>query len=74
MSSIVKEYQSIRKKNNHFDCMLATGLYSATFLFPLLGLLAASAIIGADVGLLLLIGLIIGIAVSLSGYIWMRFY
>ena len=54
------------------DRMSAIGFYSAHVFVPS-GPLAASALIGADVGLLLLIGLIIG-TISMSGYIWMRFY
>ena len=75
MSSIIKEISRISgRKMIILTVCLATGLYSAhVFVPPTPGPLAASALIGADVGLLLLIGLIIGIAVSLSGYIWMRF-
>ena len=74
MSSIVKEISRVSgRKIIILTVCLATGLYSAhVFVPPTPGPLAASALIGADVGLLLLIGLIIGIAVSLSGYIWMR--
>jgi len=75
MSSIIKEISRVSgRKMIILAVCLATGLYSAhVFVPPTPGPLAASALIGADVGLLLLIGLIIGIAVSLSGYIWMRF-
>ena len=75
MSSIIKEISRVSgRKMIILTVCLATGLYSAhVFVPPTPGPLAASALIGADVGLLLLIGLIIGIAVSLSGYIWMRF-
>ena len=74
MSSIVKEISRVSgRKIIILTVCLATGLYSAhVFVPPTPGPLAASALIGADVGLLLLIGLIIGIAVSLSGYIWIR--
>lgn len=75
MSSIIKEISRVSgRKMIILTVCLATGLYSAhVFVPPTPGPLAASALIGADVGLLLLIGLIIGIAVSLSGYMWMRF-
>ena len=74
MSSIIKEVSRVSgKKMIILTVCLATGLYSAhVFVPPTPGPLAASALIGADVGLLLLLGLIIGTAVSLSGYIWMR--
>jgi len=74
MSSIIKEISRVSgRKMIILTVSLATGLYSAhVFVPPTPGPLAASALIGADVGLLLLLGLIIGIAVSLSGYIWMR--
>jgi len=74
MSSIIKEISRVSgRKIIILSVCLATGLYSAhVFVPPTPGPLAASALIGADVGLLLLLGLIIGTAVSLSGYIWMR--
>lgn len=74
MSSIIKEISRVSGRNMIIlSVCLATGLYSAhVFVPPTPGPLAASALIGADVGLLLLLGLVIGIAVSLSGYIWMR--
>ena len=74
MSSIIKEISKVSgRKMIILSVCLATGLYSAhVFVPPTPGPLAASALIGADVGLLLLLGLIIGTAVSLSGYIWMR--
>ncbi len=74
MSSIIKEISRVSgRKMIILTVCLATGLYSAhVFVPPTPGPLAASALIGADVGLLLLLGLIIGTAVSLSGYIWMR--
>ncbi|MEK9756462.1 MAG: GntP family permease [Bacteroidota bacterium] len=74
MSSIIKEISRVSgRKMIILTVCLATGLYSAhVFVPPTPGPLAASALIGADVGLLLLIGLTIGIAVSLAGYIWIR--
>ena len=74
MSSIIKEISKVSgRKMIILAVCLSTGLYSAhVFVPPTPGPLAASALIGADVGLLLLIGLIIGLTVSLSGYIWMR--
>ena len=74
MSSIIKEISRVSgRKMIILTVCLATGLYSAhVFVPPTPGPLAASALIGADVGLLLLIGLTIGILVSLAGYIWIR--
>ena len=74
MSSIIKEISRVSgRKMIILTVCLATGLYSAhVFVPPTPGPLVASALIGANVGLLLLLGLIIGIAVSMSGYIWMR--
>ena len=75
MSSIVKDLSKITKKNIIFlSICLATGLYSAhVFVPPTPGPIAASAIIGADIGLLFIIGIIVGLIVSLSGYFWLRF-
>lgn len=53
---------------------LATGLYAAhVFVPPTPGPLAAAAILKADLGLLLILGLVIGLAVALTGYLWARF-
>ena len=75
MSSIVKDLSRITKKNIILlSVCLATGLYSAhVFIPPTPGPIAASAIINADIGLLFLIGLVVGIIVSISGYVWMKF-
>ena len=75
MSSIVKDLSKITKKNIIFlSICLATGLYSAhVFVPPTPGPIAASAIIGADIGLLFIIGIIVGSIVSVSGYFWLRF-
>ena len=75
MSSIVKDLSRITKKNIILlSVCLATGLYSAhVFIPPTPGPIAASAIINADIGLLILIGLVVGIIVSISGYVWMKF-
>ena len=75
MSSIVKDLSRITKKNIILlSVCLATGLYSAhVFIPPTPGHIAASAIINADIGLLFLIGIVVGIIVSISGYVWMKF-
>ena len=75
MSSIVKDLSRITKKNIIFlSVCLATGLYSAhVFVPPTPGPIVASEIIGADIGLLFLIGIIVGAIVSISGYIWVKF-
>ena len=75
MSSIVKDLSKITKKNIILlSVCLATGLYSAhVFIPPTPGPIAASAIINADIGLLFLIGIVVGIIVSISGYVWMKF-
>ena len=75
MSSIIKDLSKITKKNIIFlSICLATGLYSAhVFVPPTPGPIAASAIIGADIGLLFIIGIIVGSIVSVSGYFWVRF-
>lgn len=57
-----------------FAIALATGLYSAhVFVPPTPGPLAAAAILGADLGLVLVLGLAVSIPVSLTGYVWARF-
>ena len=75
MSSIVKDLSKITKKNIILlSACLATGLYSAhVFVPPTPGPIAASAIIGADIGLLFIIGIIVGSIVSVSGYFWIKF-
>ena len=75
MSSIVKDLSRITKKNIILlSVCLATGLYSAhVFIPPTPGPIAASAIINADIGLLFLTGIVVGIIVSISGYVWMKF-
>ena len=75
MSSIVKDLSRITKKNIILlSVCLATGLYSAhVFIPPTPGPIAASAIINADIGLLVLTGIVVGIIVSISGFIWMKF-
>ena len=57
-----------------FAIALATGLYSAhVFVPPTPGPLAAAALLGADLGLVLVLGLAVSIPVSLTGYVWARF-
>ena len=54
---------------------LAAGLYAThVFVPPTPGPLAAASIIGANVGLVLVFGLIIAIPVSLVGWFWAIFY
>ena len=57
-----------------FAIALATGLYAAhVFVPPTPGPLAAAAILEADLGLVMLLGLLVAIPVSLTGYFWARF-
>lgn len=57
-----------------FAISLATGLYAAhVFVPPTPGPLAAAAILGADLGMVLVLGLAVSIPVSLAGYFWARF-
>jgi GntP family gluconate:H+ symporter len=57
-----------------FAIALATGLYAAhVFVPPTPGPLAAAAILGADLGMVLIFGLLVAIPVSISGYFWARF-
>ncbi|MCR9227658.1 MAG: GntP family permease [Flavobacteriaceae bacterium] len=57
-----------------FAIALATGLYSAhVFVPPTPGPLAAAAILGADLGMVLIFGLLVAIPVSISGYFWAKF-
>ena len=54
---------------------LAAGLYAShVFIPPTPGPLAASAIIGADVGLVLIFGFMIAVPVSLVGWTWSTLY
>lgn len=54
-----------------FAIALATGLYSAhVFVPPTPGPLAAAAILEADLGMVMLFGLLVAICVSLAGYFW----
>ncbi len=53
---------------------LAAGLYAThVFVPPTPGPLAATAALNADLGLVILIGLIIAIPVALSGYFWAKY-
>ncbi|UBZ14129.1 GntP family permease [Flagellimonas marinaquae] len=57
-----------------FAIALATGLYSAhVFVPPTPGPLAAAAILDADLGMVLIFGLLVAIPVSIAGYFWARF-
>ena len=57
-----------------FAIALATGLYSAhVFVPPTPGPLAAAAILEADLGLVMLFGLLVAIGVSIAGYFWALF-
>ena len=54
---------------------LAAGLYAShVFIPPTPGPLAAAAIIGADIGLVLIFGLLVALPVSLVGWAWAVFY
>ncbi|MEW2922347.1 GntP family permease [Muricauda sp. ANG21] len=57
-----------------FAIALATGLYSThVFVPPTPGPLAAAAIMEADLGVVMTLGLLVAIPVSISGYFWARF-
>lgn len=67
--------KSLSKKTNIplvvFAVALATGLYAThVFVPPTPGPLAAAAVMKADIGLLMLAGLMLAIPVSLTGYLW----
>lgn len=54
---------------------LATGLYSThVFVPPTPGPLAAAATIGADIGLVILLGLLVSIPTTAVGLLWAHFY
>ena len=57
-----------------FAIALSTGLYAAhVFVPPTPGPLAAAALLDADLGLVMLLGLAVAIPVSLAGYFWASF-
>jgi len=57
-----------------FAIALATGLYAAhVFVPPTPGPLAAAAILEAELGTVLLFGIVVAIPVSLSGYFWAKY-
>jgi GntP family gluconate:H+ symporter len=57
-----------------FAVALSTGLYAAhVFIPPTPGPLAAAAVIEADLGLVMILGVIVAIPVSLMGYLWASF-
>ncbi|WP_136465566.1 GntP family permease [Flagellimonas onchidii] len=57
-----------------FAIALATGLYSAhVFVPPTPGPLAAAAVLEADLGMVMVLGLVTAIPVSLMGYFWAKF-
>lgn len=54
-----------------FSVSLATGLYAShVFVPPTPGPLAAAAVLNADLGLVMLLGLLVAIPVSLVGFLW----
>lgn len=70
--------KSLSKKSGipilFFAIALASGLYAAhVFVPPTPGPLAAAAILDADLGTVLIFGLLVAIPVSLTGYLWARF-
>ncbi|WP_222984425.1 GntP family permease [Flagellimonas meishanensis] len=57
-----------------FAISLATGLYAAhVFVPPTPGPLAAAAILEADLGRVLLLGIVVSIPVSVTGYFWAKY-
>ncbi len=57
-----------------FAIALASGLYAAhVFVPPTPGPLAAAAILDADLGTVLILGLLVAVPVSVTGYFWARF-
>nr|WP_299343105.1 GntP family permease [Allomuricauda sp.] len=57
-----------------FAISLAMGLYAAhVFVPPTPGPLASAAILDADLGMVLILGLVVSLPVSLSGYFWATF-
>jgi len=57
-----------------FAVALSTGLYAAhVFIPPTPGPLAAAAVLDADLGLVMILGFIVAIPVSLTGYVWANF-
>jgi len=57
-----------------FAVALSTGLYAThVFVPPTPGPLAAAALLGADIGLVMLLGLVTAVFASLAGYFWARF-
>ena len=57
-----------------FAVALATGLYAShVFVPPTPGPLAAAAVLGADLGLVMLLGLSVAIPVSLVGFLWANY-
>ncbi len=57
-----------------FGIALATGLYAThVFVPPTPGPLAAAAALKADLGLVILLGLLVALPVSLAGYFWTRY-
>ncbi len=70
--------KSLSKKSGipilFFAIALASGLYAAhVFVPPTPGPLAAAAILDADLGTVLLLGLLVAVPVSITGYFWARF-
>ena len=54
-----------------FTVSLATGLYAThVFVPPTPGPLAAAAVLGADIGLVMLLGFVVAIPVALTGAVW----
>ncbi|MFA3782227.1 GntP family permease [Melioribacteraceae bacterium 4301-Me] len=54
---------------------LATGLYAThVFVPPTPGPLAAAATLGADIGLVLILGLIVAVPTTAAGYFWAKYF
>ena len=57
-----------------FSVSLATGLYAShVFVPPTPGPLAAAAVLNADLGLVMLLGILVAIPVSLVGFVWANY-
>jgi len=75
LSSLIKSlHQKTGIKIVFYAVALSTGLYAThVFVPPTPGPLAAAALLGADVGLVMILGLVTAIFASLAGYLWALF-
>lgn len=74
LSPLIRQFKIDRKFSVSLSIALATGLYAThVFVPPTPGPLASSAILGVDIGLMIIYGLIVAFPVAISGFLYGRY-